>query len=101
VIDVERTSLGRIAVDEAALTRLVRQAIERVEGIQAVRARRGIRLVVEEDRAIVVSVGVVARAGAVLPEIGRRVQERVVDVVRTALEPSAVRVDVTIEEIAA
>ena len=99
MIDVDRTALGRIAVEKAALTRLVREAAERVEGVHAVRARRGTHIEVSEHRAVAVSLAVVARAGAVLPELGGRVQERVAEVVRTALEPSSLRVDVTIEEV--
>ena len=99
MIDVDRTAFGRIAVDEAALTRLVRETAERVEGVHAVRGR-GTRISVEKERAVIVMVGVVARAGTGLAELGRNVQERVAQALRTALEPSALRVDVTIEEIA-
>ena len=101
MIDIDRTDRGRIAVDEAVLTRLVQRTAEGVEGVHAVRARRGIRVVVEPGRAVVVSVGVVASVGTVLPDLGRSVQGRVAEAITAALEPSAMRVDMPIEEIAA
>ena len=100
MIDVDRTPFGRIAVDAAALAGVVRGAAERVEGVHAVQARRAIKIEVSEHRAVTVSIGVVARAGTVLPDLGRRVQERVAEDVQAALEPSSLRVDVTIEEVA-
>jgi uncharacterized alkaline shock family protein YloU len=100
VIDLLRTSRGRVAVDDRALDRLVREAAERVDGVEAVHTRRGVRIAVEAEREVVVAIGIVAHTGVVLPELARRVQERIGEVLGTVLEPRSLRVDVAIEEVA-
>jgi uncharacterized alkaline shock family protein YloU len=100
VIDLLRTARGRVVVDDRALNRLVRDAAERVDGVEAVLARRGVRIAVEPEREVVIAIGIVAHTGVVLPEVGRRVQDRIGEVVGTVLEPRSLRVDVAIEEVA-
>jgi uncharacterized alkaline shock family protein YloU len=100
VIDLLRTSRGRVAVDDRALDRLVREAAERVDGVEAVHARRGVRIAVEPEREVVVAIGIVARTGVVLPDVARGVQAGIGEVVETVLEPRSLRVDVAIEEVA-
>jgi uncharacterized alkaline shock family protein YloU len=87
-------------VDDRALDRLVREAAERVDGVEAVHARRGVRIAVEPEREVVVAIGIVARTGVVLPDVARGVQAGIGEVVETVLEPRSLRVDVAIEEVA-
>jgi uncharacterized alkaline shock family protein YloU len=100
VIELVRTSLGRIAVDEQALNRLLRDATERIDGVDSVHGRRGVRVAVEAEGDVEVTIGIVSVHGVVLPELGRRVQDRLCDVLRAALEPRSLRIDVAIEEVA-
>jgi uncharacterized alkaline shock family protein YloU len=99
MIDVTRTPLGRIAVARKALARLVRDAAEGVDGARVVRPRRTLQVTVAEDGSASVELALSAPHGAVLPELGRRVQERVAEVLCAALDVTIAHVDVTIEEI--
>ncbi len=99
MIDVARTPLGRITVERKVLAGLVYDAAEGVDGARIVRARRMLQITVAEDGAASVGLALSAPHGAVLPELGRRVQERVADVLRAALDVAIAHVDVTIEEI--
>jgi len=87
-----------VTVSDATLTQIVVQAAESVGGARVRRPRRGLDVQVEDGRARV-EVELAARYGSVLPEVGRAVQERVADALRTmcGLEPAAV--DVAIEEL--
>jgi uncharacterized alkaline shock family protein YloU len=99
MIDVARTALGRIAVERKALARLVQAAAEGVDGARVVRVRRTLQVAVAEDGTVSVELALSASHGAVLPELARRVQERVADVLRATLGAAGVRVDVTVEGI--
>jgi uncharacterized alkaline shock family protein YloU len=99
MIDVERTDLGRIAVDEDVLTHIVREAAASVDGVHAVRGRSG-QPTVDAERAVTVTIGVTCVGGVVLPDVARRVQAEIGKVVSQALDPSALRVDVAVEEVA-
>jgi len=87
-----------ITVSHATLAQIVVQAAESVDGARVRRPRRGLEVAVEGGRARV-ELELAAQHGAVLPELGRAVQERVGEALRTmcGLEPAAV--DVSIEEL--
>ncbi len=91
--ELARTQLGRIAVEPKALDRLVRDAAASVEGAKVVQAAVSL----EEGSAATVTV--TAPRGAVLPELGALVQQRIADALRQALDATPSRVDVTIEAI--
>jgi uncharacterized alkaline shock family protein YloU len=91
--ELARTQLGRIAVEPKALERLVRDAAASVEGAKVVQAA----VLLEEGSAATVMV--TAPRGAVLPELGALVQQRIADALRQALDATPSRVDVTIEAI--
>jgi uncharacterized alkaline shock family protein YloU len=94
VIELERTSLGTIGVDERVLGTLAEQAAHEAPGVHEVRKPE----VVLDDGSLSVSLAVVVEPGAVMPEVGRAVQERVAGALTTAIEPAGdVRVDVTVE----
>lgn len=99
MIDVARTPLGRIAVERKALARLVQNAADGVDGARVVRPRRTLQVTVADDGTAGVEFALSAPHGAVLPELGRRVQERVAEALRAALDMAISHVDVTIEEI--
>ena len=91
MIEVARTSLGRIALDPKALPRLVREAVEgagaRVDALD---------VSLEDSGAAVVAVTITAPRRAVLPELGALVQQRTAEALQQALEAPPSRVDVTI-----
>lgn len=99
MIDVARTSLGRISVDQKAFARLVHDAAEGADGTRVVRSRRTLQITIAEDGTPNVELAISASHGTVLPELGRRVQERVAEVLRATLGVADVRVDVTVESI--
>jgi uncharacterized alkaline shock family protein YloU len=94
VIELERTALGTIGVDERVLGGLAEHTARGAPGVHAVRKPE---VLVEDDRSVSVSLAVVVEPGAVMPEVGRAVQERVAGALTTAIEPRGVRVDVTVE----
>jgi uncharacterized alkaline shock family protein YloU len=98
VIELERTSLGTIVVDERVLSALVEQAAREAPGVHAVKKPE---VALDGDRSVSVSLAVVVEPGAVMPEVGRTVQERVAGTLTTAIEPRGVRVDVTVEGVGA
>lgn len=99
MIDLERTDLGRIAVDEDVLTDIVREAAASVDGVHSVRGR-STQLALEAERAVTVTIGLSCVGGVVLPDVARRVQTEIGAVVSRTLDPTTLRVDVTVEEVA-
>ena len=92
MIEVARTSLGRITLDPKALSRVVREAAEGAE------ARVGaLDVSLEDSGAATVAVTITAPRRAVLPELGALVQQRVAEALQQALETPPARVDVTID----
>jgi hypothetical protein len=94
---VIRRAEGTITVTPAALQRLVISAAE-LDGTRVRRPRRALTLTIAGSRAEVF-LQVAAREGSVLPEVGRGVQERVADALRSACDLDVARVDVTFEEV--
>ncbi len=94
---VVREDAGAITVADAALTQIVVQAAETVEGAR-VRRRRKLGLEIEGDGARV-ELELAVAYGLVLPGVARDVQQRVADALQRmcGLEVSAV--DVSVEEL--
>jgi uncharacterized alkaline shock family protein YloU len=99
MIDVARTALGRIAVERKALAKVVQATVESVDRARTALPRRTLLVEVAEDGAARVELALSAPHGAVLPELARRVQDRVAEVLRATLGTSDVRVDVTVDGI--
>jgi uncharacterized alkaline shock family protein YloU len=92
-----RGPAGVITISPAALTQIVVQAAELADA-RVRRARRGLDLEVEDGRARI-SVELVARFGAVLPDVAREVQERVGGAVAAMCGLVVDSVDVSVEEL--
>jgi uncharacterized alkaline shock family protein YloU len=96
--DVLLTDLGRVAVAQRELSRLVVRAAEGVDGARVRRPRRGLHLEIADGRAHV-SLELTVRRGCVLYEVARAVQGRVAEALATMLEVRVEGVDVTVEGI--
>lgn len=95
---VRREDGGSITVTESALGQIVQQAAETVEGVRVRRARRGLDLRIDDERAHV-ELELAARYGLVLPDLARDVQERVANALATMVDLEVEAVDVSIEEL--
>jgi uncharacterized alkaline shock family protein YloU len=89
---------GDVTVTQSALHSVVVQAAESVDGAHVRRPRRHLEIEVANGRARV-ELELSVRYGAVLPEVGRGVQERIADALRTMLALEVDAVDLTIEEL--
>ncbi|NUT55015.1 MAG: Asp23/Gls24 family envelope stress response protein [Thermoleophilia bacterium] len=89
---------GDVRIEGDALAGLVLSAAGLVDGARARRPRRGLDVDVS-DGSVRVQLELAARYGTVLPELARRVQERVTEALRTSAGLAVERVDVTIEEL--
>ena len=89
---------GTITVTPPALTELVIQAAEAVDGVQVRRGRRRLDIDVTLGEARV-RLELTARYGLVLPEVARDVQERVADALATMCALRIGTVDVSVEEV--
>jgi uncharacterized alkaline shock family protein YloU len=94
---VLRDAGGAISIEPAVLATIVQQAAESVEGARVRRRRRGVDVTVDE-KAARVELSLAALYGAVLHELAREVQERVVAALGTMCGLSA-SVDVAVEEL--
>jgi uncharacterized alkaline shock family protein YloU len=91
--ELARTPLGRITVDPKALEQLVHDAAASVDGARVVRAN----IELAEDS--IVALTITALRGAVLPELGALVQQRIAEALDQALGTPPARVDVAIEAV--
>jgi uncharacterized alkaline shock family protein YloU len=89
---------GTITVTPSALTGLVIQAAEAVDGVQVRRGRRRLDIDVALAEATV-RLELSARYGLVLPDVARDVQERVADALVTMCGVRIANVDVSVEEV--
>jgi uncharacterized alkaline shock family protein YloU len=89
---------GTITITDSALTQVVVQAAEAVEGARVRRARRRLEVAIADGRATV-ELELAVRYGRVLPEVARAVQERVSEALGTMCGLDVERVDVAIEEL--
>ena len=94
---VVREDAGAITVADAALTQIVVQAAEAVEGTR-VRRRRKLALEIDGSGARV-EVGLAVAYGLVLPEVAHDVQEQVAGALRRMCGVEVRAVDVTVEEL--
>jgi uncharacterized alkaline shock family protein YloU len=87
-----------VRITDGALSQIVILAAESVEGARVRRPKRRVDIAVE-GRTAHVELQLAARYGSRLQEVGRAVQERVADALRTmcSLEPAAI--DVSVEEL--
>jgi uncharacterized alkaline shock family protein YloU len=93
---------GTITVTDSALTHIVVQAAEAVEGVRVrrPRPRRHVDIEIAGDGARM-QIGLTVAYGRVLPEVARDVQRRVADAVGTMCAVKVNAVDITVEELAA
>jgi uncharacterized alkaline shock family protein YloU len=95
---VVRTDDGAITLADAALTYIVVQSAESVEGARVRRARRKVGVEIDGTRAHVeLELGVAY--GKVLPEVAQDVQLRVTDALTRMCRLDVSGVDVTVEEL--
>lgn len=95
---VVRESEGSITVTPAAMTQIVVQAAQSVDGARVRRSRRGLEVAITGGRARV-TLELAARYGAVLPELASEVQARVAGALRTMCGLEVEAVDISIEEL--
>ena len=91
-------SAGTIAVPAATLTRIVVGAAELVDGARVRRPRRGVEVEVD-DAGAAVSLHLVARYGAMLPDLAEAVQTEVAHALEQMCGVDVRRVDVAVEEL--
>jgi uncharacterized alkaline shock family protein YloU len=89
---------GSVRVSEAALSEIVRQAVESVDGARLRKRRRRLGVELEDGRARA-ELQLVVDYGCVLPEISAAVQERVADALARMCDVEVEAVDVTVEEL--
>ena len=91
---------GTITVTDAALTHIVVQAAESVDGARVRRPRPRRHVDVElVDNGARVQIGLTVAYGRVLPEVARDVQRRVADALGTMCAVTVTAVDIAVEEL--
>jgi uncharacterized alkaline shock family protein YloU len=91
-------SQGTITLTPSALAGLVTHAAEAIEGVQVRRGRCRLEVGFADGTARV-RLELTARYGVVLPELARRVQERVTEALATMCRIRVEAVDVSVEEV--
>ncbi len=89
---------GTITVSPGALTQIVVQSAELVSGARVRKPKRGLELELVDGRARVAR-ELVARLGAVLPDLSREVQERVASALEVMCGVVVDAVNVSVEEL--
>jgi uncharacterized alkaline shock family protein YloU len=89
---------GAITVADAAMTQIVVQAVESVDGARIRRTRRKLELEIDGGRARV-ELELAVAYGKVLPDVARDVQEQVTDALTHMCGLDVAAVDVTVEEL--
>jgi uncharacterized alkaline shock family protein YloU len=90
---------GTITVPAPVLANLVTQAAEEVDGARVRRGRRRLEIEIGGEGVARVRVELAASYGVVLPEIARRVQERVAEALATMCNVTVDAIDVSVEEV--
>jgi uncharacterized alkaline shock family protein YloU len=90
--------VGSIEISPGALTQIVVQATESVDGARVRRPRRGLEIAIAEGR-VRVELELAARLGVVLPDAARDVQERVARSLNQMCGLSVDAIDVSVEEL--
>ena len=89
---------GSVRVSEAALSEIVRQTVESVDGARLRKRRRRLGVELEDGRARA-ELQLVVEYGRVLPEVSAAVQERVADALTRMCDVEVEAIDVTVEEL--
>jgi uncharacterized alkaline shock family protein YloU len=89
---------GTVSVSSGALSQIVVQAAESVDGARVRRPRRHLDVLVEDGRARV-ELELAIRLGAIVPDVAREVQERVAGALEAMCGVAVEAVDVTVEEL--
>ena len=89
---------GTITVPAPVLANLVTQAAEEVDGARVRRGRRRLEIEIGGEGARV-RLELAASYGVVLPEVARRVQERVAEALATMCNVTVDAIDVSVEEV--
>ena len=89
---------GTITVTAPVLATLVTQAAEEVDGARVRRGRRRLEIEISREGARV-RLELAARYGVVLPELARRVQERVAEALTTMCKVQVDAIDISVEEV--
>jgi uncharacterized alkaline shock family protein YloU len=95
---VVHTDDGSIAVTDAALTNIVVQSAESVDGARVRRARRKVGIEIDGKRARV-ELELAVAYGKILPDVAQDVQLRVTDALTRMCGLDVAGVDVTVEEL--
>ena len=95
---VPQSTGGSITVTPAALHSLVARAGDSVDGAQVRRGRRRLDVEVSAGHARI-RLELIARYGAILPEVARAVQEEVASALATMCAVEVDGVDVFVEEV--
>jgi uncharacterized alkaline shock family protein YloU len=95
---VMRNDGGTVTVTDAALTNIVVQSAESVDGARVRRARRKVDIELEGKRARV-ELELAVAYGNVLPDVAQDVQLRVTDALTRMCGLDVSAVDVTVEEL--
>jgi uncharacterized alkaline shock family protein YloU len=93
-----RTDDGTITLTDAALTTIIVQSAESVDGARVRRARRKVGIELEGMRARV-ELELAVAYGDVLPDVAQDVQVRVTDALTRMCGLEVTAVDVTVEEL--
>ena len=89
---------GAVTITESALTQIVVQAAEAVEGARVRRQRRHLEITIADGHASV-ELELAVAYGRVLPDVARDVQHRVADALTRMCGLEVDRVDVAVEEL--
>jgi uncharacterized alkaline shock family protein YloU len=89
---------GTIEISPGALTQVVVQAAESVDGARVRRPRRGLEIAVGDGH-VRVELELAARFGVVLPDLARDVQEQVAGALNGMCGLSVDAVDVSVDEL--
>ena len=89
---------GAVRITDAALTKIVVRAAESVPGTRVRRPRRHLDVSIEDSSARV-ELELAVSYGQVLPELARKVQERVAAALTTMCGVYVTAVDVSVEEL--
>ena len=89
---------GSVAVADGALAQIVAQAVESVAGARLRKGRRRLALELDNGR-LRAELELTVAYGSVLPDVARKVQERVAEALREMCGVVVDAVDVSIEEL--
>jgi uncharacterized alkaline shock family protein YloU len=89
-----------VTVSAGALSQIVVQAAERVDGarVRRARARRRLEIALVDGRARV-ELELAVRVGLVLPDVARAVQQEIADALQTMCGAEIDAIDVSVEEL--